>query len=135
MTNNGKISTLMIVIALFCTTGCSSIQGSSNNFKSNQQTVEWKKISDVAQYKGADWKNEVKRKSNLTLEEAKSIAASDPNITFFFYMKNGRMYLEGKTGPNGWSDKGVFRAGDAVFFTGKPWYGSAPGFSDAYEKE
>jgi len=27
-----------------------------------------------------------------------------------------------------------FQSGEAVFFTGKPWYGSAQGFSDAYEK-
>jgi hypothetical protein len=50
-------------------------------------------------------------------------------------MKGYQMFLEGKPGPGGWTEKGVFRAGDSVFFTGKPWYGSAPGFSDAYEKE
>jgi len=30
--------------------------------------------------------------------------------------------------------KGVFRTGDVVFFSGKPWYGSAVGLADAYEK-
>jgi hypothetical protein len=50
-------------------------------------------------------------------------------------MKGYQMFLEGKPGSGGWTKKKVFRAGDSVFFTGKPWYGSAPGFFDAYEKE
>lgn len=78
--------------------------------------VEWKKIPDVAQYKGADWKNEVLRKTHLTLEQAKSIAASNPEIAFFFFMKKGVMHLEGRGGPSGWESKGSFVAGDAVFF-------------------
>lgn len=105
-----------------------------DNHKKNEKTVEWKKIPDVAQYKGADWKNEVLRKSNLTVDQAKIIAASNPDITFFFFMKRGRMHLEGKSGADGWNAKGTFIAGDAVFFSGQSWYGSAPGFADAYEK-
>ena len=89
----------------------------------------------MAQYGGADWRNEVRRDHDLSLEKAMSIGASDPKITFFFYMKDGPMYLEPKEGPGGWTEKGMFNEGDAVFFTGKPWYGSAPGFADAYEKE
>jgi hypothetical protein len=95
--------------------------------------VQWNIQPNVAQYKGADWKNEVRREGGITLEQAKKIGASDPDITFFFYVK-GRIRLEGKSGPNGWTEKGTFRRGDAVFFTGKPWYGSAPGKADAYEK-
>lgn len=92
----------------------------------------WQKKSNVAQYKGADWKNEITRRSGITLEDAKKIADEDDRITYFFYMKS-QMYLEGKNGANGWTTKGSFRAKDAVFFSGKPWYGSAP-MADAYEK-
>ena len=95
--------------------------------------VQWNKQPNVAQYKGADWKNEMRRERGITLEQAKKIGASDPNITFFFYVK-ARIRMEGKSGPNGWTDKGRFSRGDAVFFTGKPWYGSAPRVADAYEK-
>jgi hypothetical protein len=126
----GIVSAVLIGIV-----GCSVIRSNSSQSEIEKHPVVWNKIPDVAQYKGADWKNEVMRKSNLTVEDAKSIAESDPQITFFFYMKGYQMFLEGKPGPGGWTEKGVFRAGDSVFFTGKPWYGSAPSFSDAYEKE
>ena len=99
------------------------------------QQAKWDHRSDVAQYKGANWSNEVKRVSGVSVEEAKRIAEADPSITYFFYMKAPRMYLEGKAGPDGWADKGVFLGGDAVFFSGDPWYGSAPGFADSYEKK
>lgn len=87
--------------------------------------VSWVKKSDVAQYKGADWKNKVKRVNGISVGKAKQIAEQDPEITFFFWTKGGQMVLEGQ---------GVFRRGDTVFFKGKPWYGSAPGLADAYEK-
>ena len=85
----------------------------------------WKQVPDHAQYKGADWKNKVKRINGIKLEEAKEIGALDPTVSFFFYVKGGQMVLEGK---------GVFRHGDAVFFSGKPWYGTAPDLADSYEK-
>jgi hypothetical protein len=118
-----KFKTVLFVVVLIILTGCA-------------HKIVWKKTPDVAQYKGADWKNEIKRVSGLTLESAMKIGKSDTNITFFFYMKEGaQLYLDGKPGPDGWTEKGVFREGDAVFFSGKPWYGSAPGYSDAYEKQ
>lgn len=83
------------------------------------------RIADVAQYNGADWANEVRRDKALTLDQAKAIAAANPKITYFFITKGGQMSL---------GTKGVFRTGDVVFFSGKPWYGSAPGLADAYEK-
>ena len=101
----------------------------------NKHEVSWKRVPDVAQYKGADWANKVHREYGISLEKAMQIGASNPNITYFFYMKGERMYLEGEPGPKGWTEKGVFRKGDAVFFSGKPWYGSAPGFADSYEKQ
>lgn len=85
--------------------------------------VSWDKKPNVAEYKGASWSNMVKQVSNTTVEEAKKIADSDPQIAFFFYC-NQTVYLE---------PKGIFEQGDAVFFSGKPWYGSAPQ-CDAYEK-
>ncbi len=93
----------------------------------------WKKVPNVAQYKGADWNNEVKRVSGTTLEGAMQIAESDSQISFFFFMKSS-MFLEGKAGADGWTQKGQFNPGDAVFFSGNPWYGSAPQ-ADAYQKE
>jgi hypothetical protein len=117
-----KFKTVFLVVTLIILTGCSS-------------ETTWKKIPDVAQYKGADWKNKIKKVSDITLEDAMEIGKSDPEITFFFYMKGAQIFLEGKPGPDGWTEKGAFRKGDAVFFSGKPWYGSAPGYSDAYEKQ
>lgn len=81
---------------------------------------------DVAQYSGADWKNEVRRDKALTIDQAKAIAAANPNITYFVIVKGMQMSL---------GDKGVFRTGDVVFFSGKPWYGSAAGLADAYERK
>jgi len=93
-------------------------------FNANALDERWVKKPNVAQYGGADWTNEVKRASGLSVEDAKRIAEQDPRITFFFYM---RQYMS-------LSGKGNFRPGDAVFFSGKPWYGSAPQ-ADAYEKK
>jgi hypothetical protein len=82
------------------------------------------KTPDVAQYGGADWSTFVKTVPNSTPESAQRVAMRDPSITFFFYCR-GPLVLEGK---------GTFDAGDAVFFSGKPWYGSAPQ-CDSYEKD
>jgi hypothetical protein len=90
----------------------------------------FEKIENVAQYKMADWKNVVGISRNITLEQACDIANSDPSITFFFYMKGHQMVLEKEDGSYR-----VFRHHDAVFFTGTPWWGSAPGFSDGYIKK
>jgi hypothetical protein len=86
------------------------------------------KISDVAQYKNADWSNVVGISKGISLTEACEIANNDPSITYFFHMKGGQMVLETEGGYR------VFRHGDAVFFTGEPWWGTAPGFSDGYVK-
>lgn len=85
-------------------------------------------IKDVAQYKLADWSNAIGRKNGITVSEAKAIADANPEITYFFYMKGYSMVLEN---PNGVR---VFAHGDAVFFSGTPWWGTAPGLSDGYVK-
>lgn len=98
-----------------------------------KRIVEWTMVPNVAQYKGANWDNEVCRKQGITLQEAKRIAEADPSITYFFQME-GSFFLEGKSGPDGWTEKGAFGPGDTVFFSGKPWYGSAPQ-ANGYEKK
>jgi len=98
-----------------------------------KRKIVWKKKTNVAQYGGADWKNEIMRLSGISLETAKQVAEKNPAITYFFHMRE-TMWLTGKSGPGGWTEKGHFHPGDAVFFTGKPWYGSAPQ-ADAYEKQ
>ena len=87
----------------------------------------WNKKSNVAQYGQASWDNFVSKTKNTTPEQAMRIAFANPNITFFFYCRQG-MVLEGPGAKHG-----PFEPGDAVFFTGQPWYGSAPQ-CDSYEK-
>jgi hypothetical protein len=98
--------------------------GGAPQADAHETNPAWVKKPNVAQYGGADWKNEVKRASGISVEDAKIIAEKDPQITFFFYMRQG-MSLSGK---------GYFRPGEAVFFSGKPWYGRAHQ-ADAYEKK
>lgn len=97
---------------------------------SSSKDEKFKRICDVAMYKQADWSNVIGISHNTTLEEAFEIAKENPEITFFFYMKNGGMSLETKDG-----NYRNFYHNDAVFFKGKPWWGSAPGLSDGYIKK
>lgn len=90
----------------------------------------FQKVPNVAQYKEADWSQVVGIARNISVREAQMIANSNPDITFFFYTKGGQMVLEKQDGSYR-----VFRHGDAVFFSGKPWWGSAPGLADGYVKE
>jgi len=87
----------------------------------------WNKNPNVAQYGQASWDNFVSKTANTTAEEAMRIAFANPDITFFFFCRE-YMVLDGPA-----SQYGPFKPGDAVFFTGKPWYGSAPQ-CDSYEK-
>ncbi len=91
--------------------------------------VGFEKVPDVAQFKNADWNNVVGISRNITLAQACEIANQDPTITYFFHMKGRQMVLETKGGYR------LFQHGDAVFFTGTPWWGSAEGFSDGYIKK
>lgn len=95
--------------------------------------VKWIKVPNVAQYKKADWSNEMARHSNTTANEARVFAERDPNISYYFFTSK-EMFLEGKTGKRGWEEKGAFNPGDAVFFRGLPRYGRAPQ-SDIYLKQ
>jgi hypothetical protein len=89
----------------------------------------YQKIPDVAQYKEADWNNVIGMARNVSLLEAKEIADGNTKITYFFYMKAGSMELEKSDGTHR-----LFLHGDAVFFSGSPWWGTAPGYSDGYVK-
>lgn len=89
----------------------------------------FQKIPNAAQYKEADWSGAIGIAHEISLNEAYKIAAENPDINFFFYMKGGQMVLEKTDGTYR-----MFRHGDAVFFTGEPWWGSAPGLSDGYIK-
>jgi len=88
--------------------------------------MAWIRKENVAMFKGANWNTLIKRVPNCTPEEAKRIAVKNPKISFFFFCREF-MVLETL------GDKGVFNPGDAVFFSGEPWYGSAPQ-CDSYEK-
>ena len=90
--------------------------------------MAWTKTPNVAQFKGADWTNFIHKEPNCTPEMAKRIALKNPNITFFFFCRE-YMVLEGPV----LEKYGAFNPGDAVFFSGEPWYGSAPQ-CDAYQK-
>lgn len=102
-----------------------SVKSGASSSSSKAAVVAFTRVGDVAQYSGADWANEVRREKALTLDQARAIAAANPKITYFFITKGVQMSL---------GAKGVFRTGDVVFFSGKPWYGSAVGLADAYEK-
>lgn len=88
--------------------------------------MAWIKKTNVAMFKGANWNTLIKKVPNCSPEEAKRIALKNPKISFFFFCRE-YMILENL------GDKGIFNPGDAVFFSGEPWYGSAPQ-CDSYEK-
>ena len=94
------------------------------------QLKGYDKVDNVAHYGGADWTNAVGIARNVSLQDAKNIADKDSKITYFFFVKGGRMTLNAK-------ESGVrsFGHGDAVFFSGKPWWGSAEGLADGYVKQ
>lgn len=86
------------------------------------------RVPDVAQYGRGDWSQVVGMANDISLEKAGEIAKENPFVTYFFYMRNGRMTLPTQD-TNGYY---TFIKGDAVFFAGEPHWGSAKGFSDGY---
>lgn len=83
---------------------------------------------NVAMFAGADWSAFRKTVPNCSPEQGRRIAMVDPEIRFFFFCRDG-MVLENPA----WSEPKVFNPGDAVFFSGEPWWGSAPQ-CDGYQK-
>lgn len=136
------------------TTGVEAV---SANYETGTKT-EFKRVPDVAQYKGSDYTNAVRVERGISLEEAKRIAAEDPNIDYFVYLKGWQMVLEippdveydpakdplhlvthggyiYDSGEKGFGGMRVFRHGDVVFFKNEgKWLGTAPGLADVYEK-
>jgi hypothetical protein len=71
---------------------------------------------EVAMYGRANWSNMLRQGNYPTADAAVQAAAASGGETFFFYC-NGPLDL----GPGK-----QFQTGDAVFFAGEPWWGSAP---------
>ena len=88
--------------------------------QTNQRGGSVVQTDSVAMYKGGDWSGMLRQGNYKSADEAMQHVKGGE--TFFFYC-NG--YLDLGPGKQ-------FQPGDAVFFGGKPWWGSAPqcdGFS------
>jgi hypothetical protein len=120
--------------------------------------TQFRKQADVAQYKGSDYSNAIRVERGISVEKAFSIAASDPAIDYFVYVKGGMMVLEVPPGVDVKSQKDplglitynefvydsgdpgegatrIFENGDVVFFQEEGmWLGTAPGLADTYHK-
>lgn len=134
---------MLLVLSILSAAGFTSLSARchetdgqfQNDLTGNIPVVEvtdpnFEKVPDVAQYGAADWSQVVGIVHNASLMEAFDIASKNDSITYFFYMKGGRMVIGSK-------EEGSYRAfyhGDAVFFSGTPWWGSAEGYSDGYVK-
>ena len=101
------------------------IKEASKQYKAAITPVSWVKKPNVAEFEGAPWNNHIISTYSTTVEAAKKYAEEHSNITFFFYC---REHMTFEPEPHR-----TFDAGTAVFFSGKPWYGTAPQ-CDAYEK-
>lgn len=95
----------------------------------NVGTLNFRKVVNVAQYKNADWSKVVGIARNISKNDAFAIANDNPKITYFFRTKGFQMVLEKKDGT-----ARIFKQGDTVFFSGKPWWGEAKGFADGFVK-
>lgn len=94
------------------------------------QYQSWERIPDVAEYGRADWSNAHTIGHGFTVGMAMEYADMYPEITYFFFVKGGQMVL-----VNSDVEPQIHRAfqhGDVVFFTGTPWWGTAPGLADGY---
>lgn len=91
---------------------------------------KFRKVLDLPEYTPGNWGNVVGIARNVTKSHAFHIAESNPDITFFFYIKPEGMMWEGENGTYR-----LFHKGDAIFFTGGLWLDSTPGDSfDVYVK-
>lgn len=90
--------------------------------------MPWTKTDNVAMYGGADWSGWVRTVPGCTPQQAQRLATTDPAISFFFFCRQPMVL----TNPD-WPEPKSFQPGDAVFFTGEPWFGSAPQ-CDSYVK-
>jgi hypothetical protein len=77
------------------------------------------KVPNVAMYEGADWNNYLYTQNFPTAEAA--LWKAPGAASFLFYCREPMVLTNGRS----------FKRGDAVYFTGIPWWGSAPQ-CDAY---
>lgn len=91
--------------------------------------MTWSIKRNAAMFAGANWNGHVKTVAQCSPEQARRIAAQDPRIRFFFVCRD-HLTLEHRQ----WAKPKHFYPGDAVFFTGEPWYSRAP-HCDVYVKE
>ncbi len=77
------------------------------------------KVPNVAMYEGADWSNYLYTLNCMTLQMA--VWKAPTCAPFFFYCRQPMVLKNGRS----------FNKGDAVYFMGVPWWGSAPQ-CDAY---
>ena len=89
----------------------------NGRFKTPGQSVH--KVPNVAMFQGANWDNYLYTQNFPTIEAA--LQGAQTAASFFFYCRGPLILTNGRS----------FQTGDAVFFTGVPWWGSAPQ-ADAY---
>jgi hypothetical protein len=94
-----------------------------------EKTSAFEKVPHVAQYGNGDWSRVVGVAKGVSLDSAFKIAASNREITYFFYTNADQMVLGDVN-----KDYRVFHHGDAVFFSGKPRWGDAGALADGYIK-
>jgi hypothetical protein len=78
-----------------------------------------KTVPNVAMYEGASWDNYLYTQNFASVDDA--LQAAQTAASFFFYCRDPIVLTNGRS----------FQTGDAVFFMGIPWWGSAPQ-CDAY---
>ncbi len=131
---------------------------SSISLNNTQSQTEFRRLPNLAQYKGSDYTNVVHVERGISLDKAFEIARNNPDIDYFVYVKGYSMVLEFPPDvsfdpdkdpfhlvtrgryifDNGRPGRGymrVFHQGDVVFFKNEGrWLGTAPGLADVYEK-
>ena len=142
------VSLFFLFVAAVCvkksyavSTSSGTISPSTGTVSPSTGTVAFLTRFSVAEYGRAAtdpdtnrWLNQVYRMSGTTVSKAESYAISNNKVTFFFFVKK-TMDLNvypNTLSPSKLKEK-IFQAGDAVFFSGTPWYGSAVGYADSYE--
>lgn len=86
--------------------------------------TNWMQTNNVAEYQGADWSNWISTRNFPDPGAAQAYAVEDNAIGFFFYCRQPMVLTNGRS----------FQPGDAAFFSGQPWLGSAPQ-CDTYQKQ
>ena len=86
--------------------------------------MNWNKTANVAEFQGANWNNWINTQNFSSLEAAQNYATQNSSISFFFYCREYMILTNGRS----------FSPGDAAFFSGAPWFGSAPQ-CDSFQKQ